>query len=64
MADATSVIAMIPLAMGIGQGGSYRSPMAIVSIGGLIAGGVLALFLIPPVYRLVWGVRGRLGKTA
>lgn len=60
MADATSVIAMIPLAMGVGQGGSYRSPMAIVSIGGLIAGGVLALFLIPPVYRLVWGLKAKM----
>ncbi|NLM71718.1 MAG: efflux RND transporter permease subunit [Synergistaceae bacterium] len=64
MADATSVIAMVPLAMGIGQGGSYRSPMAIVSIGGLIAGGVLALFLIPPVYKMVWGLKAKLGFGA
>ena len=61
MADATSVIAMVPLAMGLGAGGSYRSPMAIVAIGGLIAGGVLALFAIPPVYKLVWRVKLRLG---
>jgi len=61
MADATSVIAMIPLAMGVGAGGSYRSPMAIVSIGGLVAGGVLALFAIPPVYKLVWKVKKRFG---
>ncbi len=61
MADATSVIAMVPLAMGVGAGGSYRSPMAIVAIGGLIAGGVLALFVIPPVYKLVWRVKFRLG---
>lgn len=61
MADATSVIAMVPLAMGLGAGGPYRSPMAIVAIGGLIAGGVLALFAIPPVYKLVWRVKLRLG---
>jgi len=61
MADATSVIAMIPLAMGVGAGGGYRSPMAIVSIGGLVAGGVLALFAIPPVYKLVWKVKKRFG---
>ncbi|MGI6782919.1 MAG: efflux RND transporter permease subunit [Aminivibrio sp.] len=61
MADATSVIAMIPLALGAGAGGALRSPMAIVSIGGLIAGGVLALFAIPPVYKLVWKVKARYG---
>jgi len=61
MADATSVIAMVPLAMGVGAGGSYRSPMAIVSIGGLIAGGVLALLAIPPVYKLVWRLKKRFG---
>ena len=63
MADATSVIAMIPLAMGVGAGGAFRSPMAIVAIGGLIAGGVLALMVIPPVYKLVWRVKHRLGFT-
>jgi len=63
MADATSVIAMIPLAMGVGAGGAFRSPMAIVAIGGLISGGVLALMVIPPVYKLVWRVKHRLGFT-
>ncbi|HOO88197.1 MAG TPA: efflux RND transporter permease subunit, partial [Synergistales bacterium] len=61
MADATSIIAMIPLAMGVGAGGAFRSPMAVVSIGGLVAGGVLALFVIPPVYKLVWKAKYRLG---
>ena len=56
MADATSIIAMLPLAMAMGIGGAYRAPMAIVSIGGLVAGGTLALFVIPPVYVVVWRV--------
>ena len=47
---------MIPLAMAQGVGGAYRAPMAIVSIGGLVAGGTLALFVIPPVYVIVWRV--------
>ena len=37
MADLTSIIAMIPLALGEGAGGTYRAPMAIVVIGGLLA---------------------------
>ncbi len=63
MADVTSIIAMIPLAIGAGDGGSFRSPMAIVAIGGLVAGGVLALLAIPPVYELVWKAKGRFGFT-
>jgi len=47
----------------VGAGGSYRSPMAIVAIGGLIAGGVLALLVIPPVYKLVWRAKSSLGIT-
>ena len=57
MADVTSIVAMIPLALGLGEGGAYRAPMAIVVIGGLFAGGTLALFAIPPVYDRVWAVR-------
>ena len=30
--------------------------MAIVSVGGLVAGGTLALFVIPPVYVIIWRV--------
>jgi HAE1 family hydrophobic/amphiphilic exporter-1 len=54
MADLTSIFAMVPLALGMGEGGALRAPMAIVAIGGLFAGGGLALFVIPPVYRLFW----------
>lgn len=57
MADLTSVIAMMPLALGLGAGGAYRAPMAIVSIGGIVAGGSLALFVIPSVYSLIWKFR-------
>ncbi|MBN1332760.1 MAG: efflux RND transporter permease subunit [Synergistales bacterium] len=57
MADITSVIAMVPLGLGLGAGGPFRQPMAIVVIGGLLAGGTLALFAIPPVYERVWAFR-------
>ena len=57
MADATSIIAMIPLALGLGAGGAYRIPMAMVAIGGLFAGGTLALFVVPPIYERIWAFR-------
>lgn len=42
MANLTTVVAMIPLALGLGMGGGFQAPMAIVSIGGMIGGGFLA----------------------
>ncbi len=59
MADITTLIAMLPLALGLGEGGQYRAPLAIVLIGGLLAGGTMALFLIPPVYKIIWDIKNR-----
>ncbi|HRV72216.1 MAG TPA: efflux RND transporter permease subunit, partial [Thermovirgaceae bacterium] len=59
MADVTTLLAMLPLALGLGAGGQYRAPLAIVLIGGLFAGGTMAVFLIPPIYRLVWDLKGK-----
>lgn len=59
MADVTTLIAMLPLALGLGTGGQYRAPMAIVLCGGLLAGGTLAVFLIPPIYVGMWRLQER-----
>jgi hypothetical protein len=41
---------MLPSAMGIGEGGEFRSPMAIAVIGGLIAATFLSLLFVPSFY--------------
>ncbi len=41
---------MLPSAMGIGEGGEFRSPMAIAVIGGLIASTFLSLLFVPSFY--------------
>ncbi|MDR2529237.1 MAG: efflux RND transporter permease subunit [Synergistaceae bacterium] len=64
MAIATSVVSLIPLAMSTGNGAGMRSPIAVVAIGGLIAGGFLALLAIPAAYRIYWMVRLRLGRAS
>jgi len=52
MTNLTTVVAMIPLAMGMGWGGEMRAPMAMVMIGGLIAGGGMGLLIVPVIYTL------------
>lgn len=63
MANITTSVAMIPLALGIGWGGGFRAPMAIVSIGGMIGGGVLALLVMPSVYVIFSSERQRLAAV-
>ncbi len=44
---------MLPVALGIGADPSFRAPMAIVVIGGLISSTVLSLLVVPVVYTFV-----------
>ena len=44
---------MLPIALGIGTDPSFRAPMAIVVIGGLITSTFLSLLVIPVVFTYV-----------
>jgi len=44
---------MMPIALGIGVDPSFRSPMAIVVIGGLITSTFLSLLVIPVIFTYV-----------
>ncbi|KMQ52388.1 Acriflavin resistance protein [Chitinispirillum alkaliphilum] len=52
MANLAIIASMIPIALGIGSGGSFRAPFAITAIGGVIVSTALTLFVIPVLY--VW----------
>jgi HAE1 family hydrophobic/amphiphilic exporter-1 len=57
---------MVPTALGLGEGSSFRQPMAIAVIGGLITSTALSLVLVPVVYEFIdlfeaW-IRPRAGK--
>ncbi|MCD8249435.1 MAG: efflux RND transporter permease subunit, partial [Lachnospiraceae bacterium] len=58
MTTLTTVIAMIPMAMGIGTGNAMMQGMAITIIGGLVAATILILVLFPVFYTLLYG-RGK-----
>ena len=50
MTSMTTILAMIPLALAIG---STTQGLAIVDIGGLTAGVIVALFMVPVYYALL-----------
>ncbi len=50
---ATTVLGLIPMAIGLGEGSELRAPMAIVVVGGLLTATFLTLLLLPTVYAMV-----------
>ncbi len=50
MTTATTVLGLLPMALGFGDGAELRSPMAVTVISGLIASTVLTLLIVPSVY--------------
>lgn len=59
---------MLPIAIGLGMDPSFRAPMAVVVIGGLITSTFLSLLVVPVVYSLVddakQALRRRLPRAA
>jgi hydrophobic/amphiphilic exporter-1 (mainly G- bacteria), HAE1 family len=53
MTTLTTVLALLPLALGIGEGADAQAPMARAVLGGLGASTLLTLVLIPAVYTVV-----------
>ncbi|HTI66740.1 MAG TPA: efflux RND transporter permease subunit [Caulobacteraceae bacterium] len=59
---------MLPTALGLGEGSSFRQPMAVAVIGGLISSTALSLVLVPVVYEFIdvfeiW-ITPKLGRVA
>lgn len=53
MTALTTILAMFPLAIGIGEGGEAQAPMARAIIGGLISSNLVTLLVIPTVYSVL-----------
>jgi HAE1 family hydrophobic/amphiphilic exporter-1 len=50
MTSITTILALLPLTIGLGESASLRSPMALAVIGGLFSSTILTLIVIPCVY--------------
>jgi len=59
MTSTATMMAAIPVAIGLGAGSETRSPMAIAIIGGLIVSTALSLLVVPCFYLLA--DRGKAG---
>ena len=53
MTSMALILAMLPLAAKLGDGGEWRAPLATTVIGGLLTSTLLTLLVIPSVYTIV-----------
>lgn len=53
MTTLTTVLGLIPLALGLGEGAELGAPLATVVIGGLTFSTILTLVVIPVLYTIV-----------
>jgi len=62
MTTATTVLGLVPMALGIGRGADLRAPLAVAVIGGLVFATALTLIVVPVVYQTI--ERARLAVRA
>ncbi|MEM6701218.1 MAG: efflux RND transporter permease subunit [Acidobacteriota bacterium] len=53
MTTSTTVLGLLPMALGLGEGSELRAPMALTVVGGLLTSTLLTLLIIPAVYTLI-----------
>lgn len=53
MTALTTILGLVPLALGIGEGTEINQPMGITVIGGLISSTFLTLYVIPVIYSFI-----------
>ncbi|MBD2530306.1 efflux RND transporter permease subunit [Nostoc flagelliforme FACHB-838] len=53
MTTASTLLGMLPIALGFGAGSELRSPMAVAIAGGLVTSTILSLIVVPVVYTIL-----------
>ncbi len=63
MTSITTILALLPLTIGFGEGAVLRSPMALAVIGGLVTSTILTLIVIPALYYIFENWKSRLSAN-
>ena len=58
MTTLTTILALMPLALGVGEGADAQAPLARAVVGGLAGSTLITLVLIPAVFSLAHPERG------
>ena len=63
MTSITTILGILPMALGVGEGASLRAPLALAVAGGLLTSTALTLLVMPAVYRILGPAAGP-GRSA
>ncbi len=50
MTSFTTMLALVPISLGLGEGGEFQAPLGRAVIGGLLVSSIITLFIVPVVY--------------
>ena len=65
MTAVATIFALLPMSLGLTESSAFISqPLAVVVIGGLITSTLLTLVLVPVLYSLIEGAKGRFRRRA
>jgi HAE1 family hydrophobic/amphiphilic exporter-1 len=66
MTTLTTILGLVPLSLGFGDGGETQAPLARAVIGGLTTSTFITLFVVPAMYQLLkpWAGTGRRSKVS
>jgi multidrug efflux pump subunit AcrB len=56
------IIGMVPMALGLGEGGEQNAPLGRAVIGGLLFATVATLFFVPTVFTIIHGRKAAHGE--
>ena len=59
MTSLTTILGMLPMALGIGEGSETWQPMGISVVGGLLMSTIITLFIVPSLYAMLEGSKER-----
>jgi multidrug efflux pump len=64
MTSFSTVLGILPIALGLGAGAESRIPMGVAVIGGLLIGTLLTLFVIPAMMSFLTSRKARVQRFA
>jgi multidrug efflux pump len=64
MTSFSTVLGILPIALGLGAGAESRIPMGVAVIGGLLVGTLLTLFVVPAMMSFLTSATGRVQRFA
>jgi len=62
MTALTTILALLPIALGFGEGSEMMTPLGLVVVGGLTFSTILTLVLVPVMYASVDGIKAKLSR--